>query len=131
MVTRYNRGFVPAEQQVRATWPRNLEKDNEALELAAFLARRKPRLPLHLVALDARRLVMLAKSCASLSLCSCNRGLSDRQEKRWKKLGEQISQIAGWYGMTASTHGDPRGYVVRVDGPGVPKTGWGDGMGIA
>jgi hypothetical protein len=130
-MAKHSPGFVQVEQDVRATWPRDLDGKTNDFQLVAVMARRKPDLAAHLVALDTRRLIGLAKSCAALSVASCNRGLSDRQEKRWQKLGAQIAEIAGWYGMSSSHHGDPRGFVVRVDGPGVPKSSWGDGMGVA
>src|ERR1051325_5151148 len=88
----------------RARRTRHLAGKTNDFQLVAVMARRKPDLAAHLVALDTRRLIGLAKSCAALSVASCNRGLSDRQEKRWQKLGAQIAEIAGWYGMRSSHH---------------------------
>lgn len=120
-------GFLVAEQSHRASYS-NLE--TTPLRLAMMLQRKRPNNPEHLTALDAARLIKLAKSKAALAVAACNYQLSPRQESRAANIGEEIRLIASWYGFTAETSGDPRGYVVRLHGPDVIKTGWGDGFGV-
>jgi len=86
---------------------------------------------LYQAALDATQLYKLAKSLAALSVANCNYGLSKRQETRGENIAKDVEMIASWYGWKATTGGDPRGYVVRLHGPGIPQNGWGDGFGVA
>lgn len=127
-----NAARFEAQQKIRAKYMRGGDKGLEPFQLAAIMARQgcAPSNPYH-VALDAQRIVKLARSLASLAVQHCNRGLSPRQEAREMNIAAEIKTIAAWYGLKASTSGDPRGYVVRLDGPGVPRNGWGDGFGVA
>lgn len=102
-----------------------------ALHLAALLAQAAPKEKPYICALDAGKIFGLAKQLAALSVASCNYGLSSRQEKRQERLAREVVEIAGWYGLKATTGGDPRGYVVRLTGKNVTANGWGDGFGVA
>jgi hypothetical protein len=127
--TGLNAGFLTSEQERRVKY-RALENSTTPFRLAILLSRQRPNNPEHLTALDAARLMKLAKQLASLAVAHCNVGLSERQEKREENIAAEIKTIAGWYGLKASTSGDPRGYVVRLEGGLAPKSGWGDGFGI-
>jgi hypothetical protein len=84
------------------------------------------------VSKDAAWFLRAGKRLAAYALQDCNGPeLNDRQEATRDKLKEQIRIRAAWYDLTASCAGDPRGYVLRLDGEGVTKNGWGDGFGIA
>jgi hypothetical protein len=124
-------------QETRADYLREVEKRPEfnAIHLAAelsriALSRPEPANP-YQVALDATKLFGLGKQLAALSVASCNYGLTDRQEKRREKLAERAQEIASWYGLKADCYGDPRGYVLRLSGPGIKANGFGDGFGVA
>ena|ERR1051326_3871695 len=122
-----------AEQEIRLKYRDECERrpERNALHLACILGRYRPELQPHLVALDAAKLWGMGRQIAALAVAQCNYGLTDRQEKRREKLSELCKTIAGWYGLTAETFGDPRGYVVRLHGRNIPKNGWGDGFGVA
>lgn len=84
------------------------------------------------VAQDAAWLVKAGNRMAAYALQMCNGPeMNDRQEAAREKLADRIRERAAWYGLTASCSGDPRGYVVRLEGEGVQKNGWGDGFGVA
>lgn len=106
-------------------------KDFNAVHLAAVLQHAKPEERAYVAARDATLIYRLARSTAALAVASCNYGLSARQETRRENIAKEISAIAAHYGLTASCYGDPRGYTVRLEGPGVVSTGWGDGFGVA
>lgn len=111
-----------------------LEKRPEfnAIQLAAILARKAPDASPYVVALDAAKLYGLSRQIAALAVVDCNSGMTVRQERRREKMMELVATIAGWYDLSSMCSGDPRGYVVRVFGEGVPgNSGWGEGYGIA
>lgn len=121
------------QQQTRATYRAHEDaKAHNSLQLTAQLARIRPDLSAYQAALDAAELAKLAATVAGLAVHSCNHGLSEQQEKRAEKLSAQIKTIAGFYGLTANCGGDPRGYTVKIDGPGIRSNSFGgDGFGIA
>lgn len=124
-------GFIQSEQSVRATWPRcNIENMAHPFKLAVILARARPNLEGHLVAMDSARFLKMAAQLQSLAVAHCNTGLTPRQETREKNLRAEVRQIAGWYGLTVECGGDPRGAVVRLHGPDVPRNGWGEGFAL-
>jgi hypothetical protein len=123
---------LDAQQKTRATYRAHEgAKAHNSLQLSAQLARIRTDLSGYQVALDVAELVKLSGTIAGLAVHGCNHGLSEQQEKRAEKLSAQIKIIAGFYGLTASCGGDPRGYTVHIDGPGIKSNGWGDGFGIA
>lgn len=121
----------------RSRYSREVEGRPEfnAVHLAALLSRIAlaidPQPNPYIVALDAGKLFGLAKQLSALSIAYCNHGLTPRQETRRENLAAKVKEIASWYGLTAETYGDPRGYVVRLTGPGIVKNGMGDGFGVA
>lgn len=121
-----------AEMNIRATY-RDHEKAKgfERVQLACLLGRIKPKESPYRIALDASELYKLASSLSALAVAHCNYGLSPRQETREENMCKRVALIASWYGLTAQCSGDPRGYVVRLDGPGIVRNGMGDGFGVA
>lgn len=105
-------------------------KGFEGLYLAAMLGRIRPDLKSYQVALDAAQIVTLTKRMANYALQHCNYGLTERQEKIQKSTSKKIETVASFYGLKAHCYGDPRGYVVRLEGEGIEKNGWGDGFGV-
>jgi hypothetical protein len=124
-----------AAQARRAELRTGDESKCHAFHFGAFLmernAKRKLGFTLFQVALDAEILMRLGKRLAAYSLADCNTGLNDRQEVQRQKVVVQAKEVAGWYDLEAHCYGDPRGYVLRLDGPDVQKNGWGDGFGVA
>lgn len=106
-------------------------KGFNAVHLAAVMQREKPNERAFIAARDAAHIYELAKSVSALAVASCNYGLSARQETRRENIAKEINEIAARWGFTAYCFGDPRGYTVRLEGPGIEKNGWGDGFGVA
>ena len=111
-----------------------MSNDN-SFHLAAFMMERAIKLNLGLnsyrVSQDAEEMMRLGKRLANYSLNDCNAGLNDRQEASRDKIAEKAKELAKTYNLTAHCYGDPRGYVLRLDGEGVERNGWGDGFGVA
>ncbi|OFX03301.1 MAG: hypothetical protein A3E78_12255 [Alphaproteobacteria bacterium RIFCSPHIGHO2_12_FULL_63_12] len=108
-----------------------IEKLADQYHLAAVLALRRPTERPYVAALDAAALYGLARQVEALAVKECNVSLTERDERRRERLREKIEIVAGWYGLTAKCYGDPRGYVVRLHGEGLPQNGWGGGFGVA
>lgn len=119
----------------RGTMRPDSEDKLSPFHLAAFLMERNTARKLgfnaYQIALDSYTLTRLGKRLASYALAMCNTGLNESQERAREKVAAQAQEVAGWYDLTAQCHGDPRGYVLRVDGEGVQRNGMGDGFGIA
>lgn len=119
------------EMEFRAKF-RNPDLENRAseLHLAVMLYARRP-VREYLAACDAAILQKIGRALATLAVKECNTGLSEADERRREKLAAQAATVAGWYGLTVTAHGDPRGYVLRLHGEGVVANGWGEWFGVA
>ncbi len=102
----------------------------EEYHLAAALAQARPQERAFVAALDAAILRRVGRQCRSLAVAQCNREWTERDERRRARLKKQIETIAGWYGLTASVGGDPRGAVVRLYGD-IVGAGWSEGFPVA
>lgn len=107
-----------------------VEKRADEYHLAAVLATLRPKERPYVAAIDAAILTSHARMLTALSVADCNHGLTARQEKRRERLRERVETVAGWYGLKATCHGDPRGFVVRLHGCNIPQNGWGEGFGL-
>lgn len=109
--------------------------DNQPFYLAAFLMernmKRKLKFNTYRVSNDSAEMMTLGKRLASYALAQCNTGLNDAQERAREKTAEKAKTLAKAYDLTAHCYGDPRGYVLRLDGEGVERNGMGDGFGVA
>ena len=120
------------EQETRQSFRHLIDASgSEVVQLAAVLARLRPDLGPYWVAADALGLHKMGKEIARFAVTQCNRGLNDKQEARREALAARCREVASWYGAKAETGGDPRGYVLRLHGEGIPRTGWGEGFGVA
>lgn len=91
--------------------------------------------PAHWAARDAIALIKIARAMDNLAVRQCNEPWGDKEyeraERRRAKALERIKEIGKPYGFKgASVHGDPRGFVVRIDLASGRKNGWGDGWGV-
>jgi hypothetical protein len=121
-----------ATQTIRTKYRSRVENKLEPFQLAAMLAQRAPAgTTINVVAIDAATIANIAKQIAALALKSCNYGMNERDEKRWERLKGELVPIAKGYGLTVTTNGDVRGYVVRLHGDDIYRNGWGDGFGVA
>jgi hypothetical protein len=105
---------------------------NEALTLAAHLARKSPETAPHLIARDVLALSRLARTLQGYAERDCNQGLTAAHERTRDRMTEQAREIAQRYGLNARTCGDPRGHSLRLIG--LPGNSWGgdaDGFGIS
>lgn len=71
----------------------------------------------------------ISKALHHLDECSCNYGLTKRQETRLEKLERRAEEIAARYGMFAYHQGDPRGcslYLITEE----QKDNYSDGIAI-
>ena len=55
-----------------------------------------------------------ARTLSRLAVRACNVGLTEREEARRREAERRVASFAAFYGMTAKTDGDPRGYVLKV-----------------
>lgn len=125
-------GVVEREMKIRLRYRRLEDRSHsEVFVLCAALARIRPDLPPHLLALDARELARLGDALSGLAVQYCNHGLTDRQETRRNTLERQATEIASFYGLKVNAGGDPRGYVLKLFGKGLPDNSMGGGFGIA
>lgn len=108
-----------------------IEKAADRLHLAAELARRRPDERPYVAAIDAALLQRIGRALAALAVKDCNAGVTPRDEKRRERLATEAATIASWYGLSVTCHGDPRGYAMRLHGPDLTRTGWGEGFGVA
>lgn len=121
-----------ATQTVRAKYRTRTQNKIEPFQLAAMLMQRAPGgTTINVAAIDAATISTIAHQIAGLALKSCNYGLTDRDEKRWERLKGELAAVAAGYGLTVTTNGDVRGYVVRLHGDDIYRNGWGDGFGVA
>lgn len=114
----------------------SLEKLAASMHLAAVLARFQPRMASSqttpwVVALDAARIVQIGRAFTRLGVEGCNIGLTERDTKRRYSLEQEANDIAARYGLAAEASGDPRGYVLRLHGPGLPRNNMGEGFEVA
>ena len=88
------------------------------------------------VASDAAALKRKAESLSRLAVEACNRGLTEREERRVEAMQDRLASIVinGYEGVRLRFGGDPRGYVVALvcrDGEhnswGGAESGWGIG----
>lgn len=103
----------------------------DAMHLAALFAQARPQEPAFRAAIDAELLSRIGRQLNALACGECNNGSTDRSERRRERLGQKARLIASWYGLTAEYYGDPRGYVLRLIGPGLASNSMGDGFGVA
>ena len=66
---------------------------------------------------DALILQRISHRLHQLDEHACNWGLSERQEKRADRLGEQAQEIAKKYGFNAYHQSDPRGWSLYLVSP--------------
>lgn len=125
-------------QDIRAKYRTRTESTLEPFQLAALLMQRAlthgqpdELRTINVIAIDAATLSKIAKALQSLAVAQCNREWTKRDETRRLNLAKEAHAIAEAYGLTVTTHGDPRGYVVRLHGDGIYRNGWGDGFGVA
>jgi hypothetical protein len=103
-------------------------KPNTA-ELAAHLAQIDAESPgketraAHLIARDAEALASIARTLHRLAEQDCNTGLNAAQDRMRDRLAKNAAEIAQRYGLTARTHGDPRGFGLYLRG--LPGNTWG------
>ena len=93
----------------------------EHLTLAALLTARTTvanhdRSTCSRIAGDVRDLVRAAKALARHAENECNRPVTERETRRADRLEKAVHIIAARYGLRAEVSGDPRGYVVKLDG---------------
>jgi hypothetical protein len=111
---------------------RAIESKITPAHLAATLARRCPEFNEYQIGLDVGLLLRIGKQLASLALADCNYGMSPRQKTRRENLAKQAATIAAWYGLTADAYGDPRGYVLKLQGDDLTSNCFGgQGFGVA
>lgn len=108
-----------------------VEKAADAMYLAAVLAQLRSTERAYVAAIDAALLNHIGRALSAVAIRDCNYGGSKGDETRRANLAKQAATIAAWYGLTVTTYGDPRGYVLRLHGPGLPQNGWGEGFGVA
>lgn len=104
--------------------------NKEALKLSAILSRSFPDKPAHLIADDVAALYRVAKTLQSYAESACNRQLTANEEARQESCRAQIQRIAARYGVPVSVHGDPRGYLVKLQLPGRESNELGGDYGI-
>ncbi len=119
-------------QTIRSQYRARTESKIQPYQLAAMLATIAPvGTTINVVAIDAATIANIAGQLARLALKSCNYGMTTRDDMRWERLKRELEVIGAPYGLTVTTCGDVRGYVVRLHGNGVYRNGWGDGFGVA
>lgn len=99
--------------------------------LAAILAARRTNMTPWQAATDAAQLVMIGRRLINLGIASSNKGDTPQRDKAHEHLTSEASVIANKYGLSAESSGDPRGYVLRLHGEGLPRNNMGDGFGVA
>lgn len=79
----------------------------------------------------AVRLMAHSRALHRLAECSCNHGLTKRQQAREDRLALRVCELVDQYlpGWVVNVGGDPRGCVVNLYAPGVdPESGTGIGV---
>ena len=96
------------------TKSRHSKSDEHAF--TAVLAKYAPRATFSSenVARDAAEIMRTARGIQRLAVEDCNRPLLERERKRWRALDLSIGLSLARYGATVTTHGDPRGCVVKI-----------------
>jgi hypothetical protein len=120
------------EREFRASLrSKDVERLADKYQLTAILALRRPQEPNYFAAIDAALLTKIGRRLSAIAVANCNYGETPRRETEYDRLTERARTIAAWYGLTAESGGDPRGYVLRIFGEGLPRNSMGDGYGIA
>jgi hypothetical protein len=120
------------ERKLRASLrSKDIERLADEYQLTAILTLRRPQEPTYFAAVDAALLTKIGRRLSAIAIADCNYGNTPRREREYEKLTERAKTIAAWYGLTAESGGDPRGYVLRIVGDGIPRNSMGDGYGIA
>lgn len=96
-------------------------------------AEAKDTIPQPILALRVSELIKLGNTLSNLAVANCNYGLSPRQETRRDNIRDRIAAIGKELGVTFTTGGDPRGYVLKLKTPesgrynsfGGREDGWG------
>lgn len=109
----------------------DIDRQANQYELPAILALRRPQEPIHFAAVDAALLAKIGRRLSAIAVADCNYGNTPRREREYERLTQNAKMIAAWYGLTAESGGDPRGFVLRLFGDGIPRNSLGDGYGIA
>lgn len=106
-------------------------RNTDTLTAAVILARESTQPTFQF--LDAfARLLRASRAYARLCELQCSQPLTERQEKRLKRLPAQIAALAREMGFGVTLQQDPRGYCVKVVVPsGASNTLGNDGWGIA
>lgn len=82
---------------------------------------------------EAAELIRLAATHQRLRVESCNRELTEREEKRLENTRKKITDISAACNCEARCGGDPRGYTVKLVMPHGAYNTWGgeeEGYGI-
>lgn len=83
-------------------------------ELGAALARQLPNTSTGIIGGAVANLIRIAGQIHSLMECYCNRGLTERQKAREKRLTKEAAAAAADLGMVAYIQRDPRGGTIYI-----------------
>lgn len=108
------------------------EKRAQELWLVTVLAKRDSARDFtgYRMALDAAKILRHARIVRNVAIAECNRELSNRDQSLRSNANAALIELLAPYKITVTTHGDPRGCVVRLHGAGVPQNGMGEGFGL-
>ncbi len=100
-----------------------MSKKNESVaQLGALLARIAPKSSPHVIGMAASLMLTAAKQCGRAAIRECNVG-DDEHTDRWRRMAKakmvKAFDLLGWPPgeCTYTMRGDPRGYVVKLNGP--------------
>jgi hypothetical protein len=109
----------------------NREQAENVCELTAHLMTRGQDLTPSVVARDALQIHKRARTLQRLAEVDCYRELAKTEIRIRERNERQIIKWVTSYGLTAKFGGDPRGYVVKIQGlPGNTWSGDSEGFGV-
>ena len=103
--------------------------DNDLLQLAAIIARKRRGLSDYRIAAACADLARVSGQLHRLAEHECNYCLTPRQEKRRERLEAKAREIAKGWRVPIEFQGDPRGRPIILD-LGGPSNSWGGGWGV-
>jgi hypothetical protein len=111
----------------------NKDQQGNLTVLSVHLARRDTlsQKSAYAVVADATAIHAHARKLSRFAETECNREVTDKELKRAAHSEQVILKILKEYGLSALFSGDPRGYVVKIQG--LPGNTWGgdsEGFGV-